>query len=211
MSTRAKLRRKVVLAVSIIRCSTQEKQLAHTLDITESSARLGGLSTRFESGEMIEIQRGAIKARFQVVWMGKTGTPTERQAGVRAMEPKVIWSVDLPNDERDAQVDINNVRITTKIRSIDDARKPVRPAMGAPAEGKVSLPSLGTEAHPARVLMTVCMSLATSFDAWKESCSPAEMDELRQTVGQLQQRLGYSYDVEVVDYLSTTLQSTGRA
>jgi len=211
MSTRAKLRRKVVLAVSIIRCSNQEKQLAHTLDITESSARLGGLSTRFESGEMIEIQRGAIKARFQVVWMGKTGTPTERQAGVRAMEPKVIWSVDLPDDERDAQVDVYNLRINTKIRSIEDARKPVRPAMGAPAEGKVSLPSLGTESHPARVLTTVCMSLATSFDAWKESASPSEIEELRQAVGMLQQRLSFSYDVEVVDYLATTLQSTGRA
>src|SRR5258708_10822170 len=138
MSTRAKLRRKVVLAVSIIRCSTQEKQLAHTLDITESSARLGGLSTRFESGEMIEIQRGAIKARFQVVWMGKTGTPTERQAGVRAMEPKVIWGVDLPNDERDAQVDINNLRINPKIRNIEDAPKPVRPTAVAQAENKVS-------------------------------------------------------------------------
>src|SRR5260221_14630673 len=124
MSTRGKLRRKVLLAVSIIRCTTQEKQLAHTLDITESSARLGGLSTRFESGEMIEIQRGAIKARFQVVGMGKPGTPTERQAGGRAMGPKIIWGGDLPNDERDAQGDINNVRITTKNPSTEDAPKP---------------------------------------------------------------------------------------
>src|SRR5258708_32086617 len=120
MSTRAKLRRKVVLAVSIIRCSTQEKQLAHTLDITESSARLGGLSTRFESGEMIEIQRGAIKARFQVVWMGKPGTPTERQAGGRAMEPQIIWSVDHPNDARDAQLDINNVGLPPKIPNLEE-------------------------------------------------------------------------------------------
>src|SRR5258708_39203893 len=101
MSTRAKLRRKVVLAVSIIRCSTQEKQLAHTLDITESSARLGGLATRFEAGEMIEIERGAIKARFQGVWTGTTGTPTERQAGGKAMHPQRILSAVLPNDTRD--------------------------------------------------------------------------------------------------------------
>lgn len=211
MSTRAKLRRKVVLAVSIIRCSNQEKQLAHTLDITESSARLGGLTTRFESGEMIEIQRGAIKARFQVVWMGKTGTSTERQAGVRSMEPKVIWGVDLPNDEQDAQVDINNLRANTKIRSIEDARKPVRPAVSAPAEGRVPMPSLGAEAHPARVLTTVCRSLAANFDAWKESASPSELEDLRQAISLLQQRLSISYDVEVVDYLATTLQSTGRA
>src|SRR5258708_19758604 len=132
MSTRAKLRRKVVLAVSIIRCSTQEKQLAHTLDITESSARLGGLSTRFESGEMIEIQRGAIKARFQVVWMGKPGTPTERQAGGRAMEPKIIWGVDLPNHERDAQVDINNLPITTNIPTTNDPPQPLLPPLAPP-------------------------------------------------------------------------------
>jgi hypothetical protein len=217
MSTRAKLRRKVVLAVSIIRCTNQEKQLAHTLDITESSARLGGLTTRFESGEMIDIQRGAIRARFQVVWMGKAGTPTERQAGVRAMEPKVIWGVDLPGDERDTNVDINNLRANAKIRNIEDARKPVRPAVSVAAaasaslESKVPPPTFGVETHPARVLTTVCRSLAFSFDAWKESSSPAEIEELRQALSQLQQRLGYSYDVEVVDYLSTTLQSTGRA
>lgn len=211
MSTRAKLRRKVVLAVSIIRCSNQEKQLAHTLDITESSARLGGLSTRFESGEMIDIQRGAIRARFQVVWMGKPGTPTERQAGVRAMEPKVIWGVDLPGDERDAHVDINHVRANMKVRNIEDARKPVRTAMGAQAEGRVSLPALSIETHPARVLTSVCMSLATNFDAWKEGSSPAEVEELRRALAQLQQRLVITCDVEVVDYLSTTLQSTGRA
>jgi len=211
MSSRAKLRRKVVLAVSIIRCSNQEKQLAHTLDITESSARLGGLSTRFESGEMIEIQRGAIKARFQVVWMGKTGTPTERQAGVRAMEPKVIWGVDLPSDERDSQVDIHNVRTITKIRSIEDARKSGRPTAVAQAENKVSPTPPGVDEHPARVLTMVCMSLAGNFDAWKESASPSEMEELRHALSQLQQRLSFSYDVEVVDYLSTTLQSTGRA
>jgi hypothetical protein len=211
MSSRAKLRRKVVLPVSIIRCSNQEKQLAYTLDITESSARLGGLSGRFESGEMIEIQRGAIKARFQVVWMGKPGSPTERQAGVRAMEPKVIWGVDLPGDECDLQVDVHSLRVSTKIRSIEDARKPVRAASVAPADSKVAPPAFGVEAHPARVLTTVCKSLAANFDAWKESASPAELDDLRQALSQLQQQLGFSYDVETVDYLSTTLQSTGRA
>src|SRR6516164_7691304 len=74
MPNRGKLRRKMVLPISIIRRNGEERQLAHTLDVTEISARLGGLSVQLQPGEIVEIQRGGIRAKFRVYWMGTPGT-----------------------------------------------------------------------------------------------------------------------------------------
>jgi PilZ domain len=101
-STRSQLRRKMVLPVTVIRHNGREKQLAHTLDLTEISARLGGLFSLLEPREVIEIQRGGVKAKFQVFWMGTAGSAMEGQAGVRSLEPnKNIWGINLPPDEVD--------------------------------------------------------------------------------------------------------------
>jgi hypothetical protein len=109
-STRSSQRRKMVLPVTVVR-NNGEKQLAHTLDLTEVSARLGGLCTLLEPGEVIEIQRAAVKAKFQVFWMGAPGSAMEGQAGVRTMEAgKVIWGINLPNDETDLVPQATNQR-----------------------------------------------------------------------------------------------------
>ena len=107
-------------------------------------------------------------------------------------------------------MDITSVR--SNVLSRPEAIKVRRVAVSAPpAEGKVSLPSLGIEAQPTRVLIAVCNTLAVSFEAWKSSASAAEMEELRQAVSQLQQRLSPPHEVELMDILSTTLHSGGRA
>src|SRR5262249_43777574 len=111
MANRGKLRRKMVLPVTVIRHDGEEKQLAHTLDVTETSARLGGLNMLLTPGECIEIQRGARKAKFYVYWMGARGTALEGQAGIRGIDPgKSIWSIHLPPDESDIAVDTFHLR-----------------------------------------------------------------------------------------------------
>lgn len=111
MANRGKLRRKMVLPVTVLRSQGGEKQLAHTLDVTEISARLGGLRMQLEPGEIIEIQRAGVKAKFQVHWMGMPGTETDGQAGVRGLDPgKSIWSVHLPADQPDIAVDALHLR-----------------------------------------------------------------------------------------------------
>jgi len=106
MANRGKFRRKMVLPVTVVRGQGGEKQMAHTLDVTEISARLGGLRIQLEPGEIIEIQRGAVKAKFQVHWMGTPGTELEGQAGIRGLDPgKSIWSAHLPADQTDITVD----------------------------------------------------------------------------------------------------------
>lgn len=104
MSKRGTLRRKVVLPVTVIRRG-EEKQLAHTLDITETSARLGGLGWMLDPGEIIEVQRGAIRAKFEVHWMGEPSSTLSGQAGIRGVDPnKSIWGIQLPADEPDPEM-----------------------------------------------------------------------------------------------------------
>src|SRR5689334_14374861 len=132
MSHRGKLRRKLVLPVTVIRGDGEQKQLAHTLDVTEISARLGGLNMQLEPGEIIEIQRGARKAKFHVYWMGAPGTEQEGQAGVRGIDTsKCIWSVHLPPDEPDISVDAFHLRrktlsSRTSVGPFSEVRHPAR-------------------------------------------------------------------------------------
>jgi len=100
-----------VLPVTVMRGNREEKQIAHTLDVTEISARLGGLRIQLDPGEIIEIQRGGVKAKFQVHWMGMLGTELEGQAGIRGLDPgKSIWSIHLPADQTDIAVDAGYLR-----------------------------------------------------------------------------------------------------
>ncbi len=111
MASRTVFRRKVVLPITILRRNGQEKLLAHTLDLTETSARVGGLAASLDPGETIEVQRGAVKARFQVFWMGAPGSAMAGQAGIRTLEPnKSIWGVNLPDDTPDFTVDPTRLR-----------------------------------------------------------------------------------------------------
>jgi len=111
MSKRSKLRRRVVLPVTVIRRNGEEKQLAHTLDVTEISARLGGLSVLLDPGEVIEIQRGGVKAKFQVHWMGEPTSTLSGQAGIRGIDPnKSIWGIQLPPDQPDLAIDTRDMR-----------------------------------------------------------------------------------------------------
>jgi hypothetical protein len=111
LAKRGKFRRKMVLPVTVMRGNSEEKQVAHTLDVTEISARLGGLRIQLDPGEIIEIQRGGVKAKFQVHWMGMLGTELEGQAGIRGLDPgKSIWSIHLPADQTDIAVDAGYLR-----------------------------------------------------------------------------------------------------
>ena len=72
----------------------QTLQPAHTIDVSISGARLGGLHARLNLGQVFSLHCGDRKAPFQVVWVG-SGT-TEDQAGVECLAPEFnIWKLDL--------------------------------------------------------------------------------------------------------------------
>lgn len=95
-------RKKVVLPVrlSLNEANGQAAgQFIHTVDITDSGARVGGLHTPIEPGQLITLQRGQAKARFRVIWTKQLG-PSEVQAGIECAEPdKNIWGFDLEDQD----------------------------------------------------------------------------------------------------------------
>jgi hypothetical protein len=319
-STRSSLRRKVLLPVTVLRQNGQEKQLAHTLDLTEVSARLGGLLSLLEPGEIIEIQRGAIKAKFQVFWMGAPGSAMQGQAGVRSIEPnKNIWGISLPvqeavparqtaarrkadsehtearpapekrwhtrfecsggasvraegsgfpihgqvkdiaqggvyvettaplttNTEVYVKMNVEGVAVESAgvVRTsypmvgmgisfqnisaenqerVDGILRAIRARAASPknlteaaytpaSQPKSNLPGLHLNAYPVRVLAMACRTLAADFDAWKASRSPADLDELRLALVELQQKLSPAPQIELLDFLSSTMPRGGHA
>lgn len=111
MSPRSILRIKVVLPVTVFRDGGKQKQVALTLDATLNSARLASLQMPIEPGEIIEIQRNTVRAKFKVFWVGAPGSLLTGQAGVRALDgSRTIWGLDFPQDEPDVRCDPRELR-----------------------------------------------------------------------------------------------------
>jgi hypothetical protein len=94
-------RRKMVLPVKVT--IDEATHLAHTVDITDTGARLGALRTQLQPGMIISLRRGSKKAKFRIAWIRQLA-PNELQAGVESLEPQNnFWGVDLSDREREAQ------------------------------------------------------------------------------------------------------------
>jgi hypothetical protein len=97
-------RRKMVLPVKV--SIDEVTHLAHTVDITDTGARLGGLRTQLQPGMIVSLCRGSHKAKFRIAWIRQLA-PNELQAGVESLEPQNnFWGVDLSDREREAQKDM---------------------------------------------------------------------------------------------------------
>ena len=80
--------------------------LAHTIDITHTGARIGGLRAGLQSGMIISLQRGSNKAKFRIAWIRQVA-PNELQAGVESLElQNNFWGVDLSDRERDTKKEV---------------------------------------------------------------------------------------------------------
>ena len=105
LDKRKSQRRKMVLPVKVL--IDQVTHLAHTVDITDSGARLGALRTQLQPGMIISLQRGSQRAKFQIAWVRQLA-PNELQAGVESLQPQnSFWGVDLsprgPEVKKEAQ------------------------------------------------------------------------------------------------------------
>jgi hypothetical protein len=68
---------------------------AHTLDITDTGARLGGLGMQLQPGMIVALQRGSQKATFRVAWIRQLAHK-ELQVGFESIEQlNNLWGVDL--------------------------------------------------------------------------------------------------------------------
>ncbi len=97
-------RRKMVLPVKV--SIDKVTHLAHTIDITDRGARLGGLRAQLQPGMIVNLQRGSQKAEFRIAWIRQLA-PNELQAGVECLEPyNNFWGVDL-SDRDEAKKDMD--------------------------------------------------------------------------------------------------------
>lgn len=83
--------------------SGQRVRLAHTVDISNSGARLAGLDEPVEAGEVLTLECFDRRAPFRVVWVGKPGTASAGQAGLECLAPNTdIWKLSAGQTENEA-------------------------------------------------------------------------------------------------------------
>jgi hypothetical protein len=101
MYRRKRNRVKMVLAVRVIGHDAEGKKfelLTHTLDISMTGTRVGGMSLiPLKSGDIIDVQRKHLRGKFRVTWVGEGGTPKTGQVGLELVSaPPEFWGLDLP-------------------------------------------------------------------------------------------------------------------
>jgi hypothetical protein len=95
---RRQARSKMVLGVRVFIADENGKfteQLVHTLDIAPDGARVGGLHQPPQVGQIVAVQRRAVKRSFKVMWVVQTGR--EYQLGLEASDSvREHWALELP-------------------------------------------------------------------------------------------------------------------
>ncbi len=102
MYRRYRTREKMVLAVRVLGKTAEGvpfDELTHTVDISTTGARLGGLfQWKLQKGDVVEIRRQQRRAKFRVVWVGDAGTPRYGHVGVQGIDMMPnFWGLELPN------------------------------------------------------------------------------------------------------------------
>jgi len=95
-NTRRRNRIKAVLPVRVSgsdSAGNSYSDVVHTLDITESGARLGAILRQLQVGSLLVLQYKQHKAEFRVVWIKLMASSKEHQIGLEAVAPKDVWGL----------------------------------------------------------------------------------------------------------------------
>ena len=93
---RRRNRVKAVLPVRVLfsdSSGNQQCELAHTLDITNTGARLGAVRRPLKVGARLILQYKQHKAEFRVIWIVRLQHLKEHQVGLEALVPKDLWGL----------------------------------------------------------------------------------------------------------------------
>ena len=72
-------------------------QSARAISISGFEVAVEGLQCTLDVNNIVGLRHAGQKARFQVVWVGREGTPEQGQVGLRALEiEKDIWAAEVP-------------------------------------------------------------------------------------------------------------------
>jgi hypothetical protein len=101
MGNRRQSRMRTVVPVRLGGTDSSGKRfvaMAHTIDISHSGARIGGIVAELVAGEELDLQYHHRKARFGIAWVRKSGN--DYMAGLKALEPsKDVWGTTLEERE----------------------------------------------------------------------------------------------------------------
>ena len=89
----------VALPVRVTHYDEENKpriEMACTYDISSHGARVTGLRSVKEAGEIVVVERGRNKAYCRVVWIGGPGTALAQQVGIQCVEAhKTLWESEI--------------------------------------------------------------------------------------------------------------------
>jgi len=70
-------------------------QAACTLDVAGRGARISGIKYAGNPGDTVVVERGNVRSRFKVAWVGEPGTVRDGQLGLQAIEPvRGLWGIE---------------------------------------------------------------------------------------------------------------------
>ncbi len=76
-------------------------QTARAVSINGFEVTVEGVQHKLEVNDIVGVRHAGQKGRFQVVWVGRDGTPQQGQVGLRALElHKDIWATSAPSPSR---------------------------------------------------------------------------------------------------------------
>lgn len=85
---------------------TTIQQSACTLDVAGRGARISGVSFSSNAGDTVIVERGKVRVRFMVAWVGGKGTSREGQLGLRAIEPILgLWGIETAPPDGGAEME----------------------------------------------------------------------------------------------------------
>jgi PilZ domain-containing protein len=156
MGRRRTNRAKMVLPVRVWGMNNLGKpftQLAHTLDITATGARLAGFRCQLSLDDVVGIQYRHRKARFRVAWVGRPKAGGETLVGVQCLDQeKNIWGLDL--DEREHR-DEYEPAVRVPDRSHERRHQPRLPVSGG-VEVRRPFADGGLRAYLGDISLTGC-------------------------------------------------------
>ncbi len=92
----------MVIAVKVVLSGASGKsgELVHTLDVSGSGAKLGGLRDHMKAGDLLTLHRNHQKANCKVVWAREVSAK-EMQIGIEFLDSDgKIWGLDLAQHEK---------------------------------------------------------------------------------------------------------------